>query len=303
MILAGGAYDTPQLLMLSGIGPAEELDKHGIGTKVAAAGVGANLHDRYEVSVNYELSKDFPIFEGSALDVPGEGEPRDALFAEWEDDAGGPYSTNGSLAAIIARSSVAGPASDLIIFSLPIEFHGYYPGYSHDAVAKHDQLSLLVLKGHTNDRAGTVRLRSADPRAVPEIRFRYFEEGSPGWQQDLDGVVDGIEIARDVVAHLDEVKVAREELPGEQAQDRGALAGYVRDQAWGHHACGTAKIGRADDPDAVLDGDFRVRGVSGLRVVDASVFPDIPGFFIASAVYLISEKASDVLLAEYGRAG
>ncbi|WP_289233093.1 GMC oxidoreductase [Barrientosiimonas endolithica] len=74
----------------------------------------------------------------------------------------------------------------------------------------------------------------------------------------------------------------------------------MRDHAWGHHACGTAKIGRDDDPGAVLDGDFRVRGVEGLRVVDASVFPDIPGFFIASAVYLVSEKASDVLLAEHG---
>ncbi|WP_158607473.1 GMC family oxidoreductase [Flexivirga caeni] len=75
----------------------------------------------------------------------------------------------------------------------------------------------------------------------------------------------------------------------------------ARKQAWGHHACGTAKIGRDDDSNAVLDGNFRVRGVTGLRVVDASIFPDIPGFFIASAVYMVSEKASDVLLAEYGR--
>ncbi|TDO86064.1 GMC family oxidoreductase [Enemella evansiae] len=300
VILAGGAYNTPQLLMLSGIGPPDELDRHGIETRVAAPGVGANLHDRYEVSVNFQVSKDYPIFAGSSLDIPADGQSGDALFSEWQDDAGGPYSTNGSLAAIIARSSVAGEASDLIIFSLPIDFHGYYPGYSHDAVARHDQLSLLVLKGHTDNRAGTVTLRSADPRAVPEIRFRYFEEGSPGWQRDLDGVVDGIEIARDVAAHLDEVQIAREELPGEQVQDRAGLAEYVRDQAWGHHACGTACIGRDDDPEAVLDGDFRVRGVRGLRVVDASVFPDIPGFFIASAVYLVSEKASDVLLDEYG---
>ena len=71
-------------------------------------------------------------------------------------------------------------------------------------------------------------------------------------------------------------------------------------QAWGHHACGTAKIGRADDPTAVVDGSFRVHGLQGLRVVDASVFPDIPGFFIAAAVYLVSEKAADVVLAEHG---
>lgn len=300
VVLAGGAYNTPQLLMLSGIGPREQLEQHGIDVRLDAPGVGANLHDRYEVSVNYELAQDYPLFAGSALDVPADGERGDALFQEWADDAGGPYSTNGSLAAIIARSSVAGEASDLIVFSLPIDFHGYYPGYARDAVAAHDRLSLLVLKGHTTNRAGTVTLRSADPREVPDIRFRYFEEGSPGWEADLDGVVDGIELARDVVRHLEQVEVSRELLPGDDVRDRGALGEFVRDHAWGHHACGTAKIGRDDDPGAVLDGDFRVRGVEGLRVVDASVFPDIPGFFIASAVYLVSEKASDVLLAEHG---
>nr|WP_281361986.1 GMC oxidoreductase [Nakamurella aerolata] len=156
----------------------------------------------------------------------------------------------------------------------------------------------MVLKGHTNNRAGTVTLASADPRDVPVIRFRYFSEGSDGWQDDLEGVVDGIEIARDVIGHLTEMSTT-ELIPGAQVDTRDKLKTFVRQQAWGHHACGTAKIGRDDDPMAVLDGDFRVRGVQNLRVVDASVFPDIPGFFIASAVYLISEKASDAIAAEY----
>ena len=84
-------------------------------------------------------------------------------------------------------------------------------------------------------------------------------------------------------------------LPGSAVQSEDALRDHVRHSAWGHHACGTCAIG--DGPAAVLDGQFRVRHTSGLRVVDASVFPRIPGFFIASAVYMIGEKAADAILA------
>ena len=79
------------------------------------------------------------------------------------------------------------------------------------------------------------------------------------------------------------------------------LREFIKRQAWGHHACGTCKIGKDVDTEAVLDGDFRVRGVENLRVVDASVFPEIPGFFIVTSIYMISEKASDVILADRRR--
>lgn len=115
---------------------------------------------------------------------------------------------------------------------------------------------------------------------------------------DLDGVVDGIELARRVTSSM-ETSTAQELIPGEHLVDRNALKEFVKAEAWGHHACGTAKIGTDDDPMAVLDGDFRVRGVDALRVVDASVFPNIPGFFIVSATYMVSEKASDVLRAAH----
>lgn len=297
VILAGGAFNTPQLLKLSGIGPAQELAEHGIDVVADLPGVGENLHDRYEVSLVWHLDRDYPLFDGSPLDIPEEGRSDD-LWQEWQQDRFGPYSTNGSLAAVIARSSVAGEDPDLIVFSLPIDFHGYYPGYAKDAVANHHSLSMLVLKGHTTNRAGSVRLASADPTAVPDIRFHYFEEGGDGFERDLAGVVDGIELARDIVTRVTGAGLT-EVIPGGDVADREGLADFARDQAWGHHACGTAKIGADDDPMAVLDGDFRVRGVDGLRVVDASVFPDIPGFFIASAVYLVGERASDVLLAEH----
>lgn len=297
VILAGGAFNTPQLLMLSGLGPASELARLGIEPVRDLPGVGANLHDRYEVSVVGELAEDYPIFAGAALDVPAPGAPADDLYTQWRDDADGPYTTNGSLAAIVARSGVAGPASDLVVFALPIDFRGYYPGYAKDAVREHNRLSIVVLKAHTSNRAGTVRLRSTDPRDVPEIDFRYFEEGSGDAEADLRGVVDGIAIARSIMSRVPGVR--RELVPGDDVADEARLATFVREQSWGHHACGTARIGPADDPLAVVDGDFRVHGIDRLRVVDASVFPDIPGLFIASAVYLISEKAADVIAAAH----
>ena len=111
-------------------------------------------------------------------------------------------------------------------------------------------------------------------------------------------MIDGIRIARRFASRLPDM-VVEETIPGAGATDDATLADFVRREAWGHHASCTCKIGREDDPMAVLDGDFRVRSVEGLRVVDASVFPRIPGFFIASAVYMVSERASDVIIAEY----
>lgn len=295
VILAGGAYNTPQLLKLSGIGPRDELQAHGIDVLLDRPGVGANLQDRYEIAVTHRLKHDYPVFDGAALDVPGRDNKADRHFIEWRDKRDGPYSTNGSLAAFIAKSSVAGLEPDLFIFALPVEFHGYYPGYARDAIPHHDRLSILVLKAHTENRAGSVTLRSADPRDVPQIDFRYFDEGSAGWQDDLTAVAEGVGIARRIAARLGET-VAEELLPGKDAD----VEQFIRDEAWGHHASCTCKIGTDDDPMAVLDGDFRVRGTEGLRVVDASVFPRIPGFFIISAVYMVAERASDVIIAEHG---
>lgn len=300
VIISAGAFNTPQLLMLSGIGPRGALEAQGISVIVDAPGVGRNLHDRYEVSVVSELESDYALFQGATLGLPTPAASEDPLMREWRDTAGGPYSTNGSLAAIVTKTSAAaGMESDAILFSLPIDFRGYYPGYASDSAQHHDRLSVLVLKGYTNNRAGSVTLRSADPRDTPAIHMRSFDEGSPGWEEDVDGVVDGIQLARKLIATLQSTAVVSELIPGQCIRDRDELRDFVKREAWGHHACGTAKIGTSEDPMAVLDGDFRVRGVEALRVVDASVFPDIPGFFIVSAVYMASEKASDVLLQKH----
>ena len=143
-------------------------------------------------------------------------------------------------------------------------------------------------------------MTTTDPRDPPAINFAYFEEGSDAEGRDLQGVADGVAIARRVAARLDGI-VAEEVLPGTEITKPEQVKQWVRDNAWGHHASCTCPIGAQDDEMAVLDGDFRVRGVEGLRVVDASVFPRIPGLFIASAVYMVSERASDVIIAQTQR--
>ena len=151
----------------------------------------------------------------------------------------------------------------------------------------------MILKAHTRNAAGRVTLRSADPLDPPAINFRQFTDGG---DDDLAAVVDGVRFVRGLNQRLRKGGGGpREILPGSDVQSDAELRDHVRYSAWGHHACGTCAIG-ASSTDAVLDSQFRVRGAPGLRVVDASVFPRIPGFFIASAVYMIGEKAADVML-------
>jgi choline dehydrogenase-like flavoprotein len=181
-------------------------------------------------------------------------------------------------------------------------FHGYFPGYSKLLAEDRSALTWAILKAHTDNHAGTVTLRSADPLDTPLINFRYFKEGTNGGRQDLDGVVAGIRFVRDITAQAGDV-IVREERPGSDVKDSVGLEAFVEDNAWGHHASCTCKIGPDDDPMAVLDSNFRVRGVKGLRVVDASVFPKIPGFFIVTSVYMIGEKAADAILADRSEVG
>jgi choline dehydrogenase len=139
-------------------------------------------------------------------------------------------------------------------------------------------------------------LQSRDPRDAPQVNFHYFEEGSAGSEQDLDSVVDGILFARKLSEPLrKQGMIAEEVLPGPGCDSQEKLREFVRSHAWGHHACCTCAIGPRNGL-GVLDSNFKVHGTQGLRVVDASVFPRIPGFFIASAVYMIGEKAAEVIL-------
>ncbi|WP_296809987.1 GMC oxidoreductase [Thiocapsa sp.] len=303
VILSGGAFNTPQLLQLSGIGPADLLQRHGIEVLVDLPGVGANLQDRYEVTVVNRMKTPFALLNGATMRGPDPDEEPDPQFRFWQQGRG-PYTTNGAVISIVRRSAAARAAKgppDLVLFGLVTNFRGYFPGYSKEVRAATQYFSWAVLKAHTNNHSGTVTIRSQDPTATPQIDFHYFDEGNDDSGEDLDAVVEAVQLVRRM---MDGVKglVAEETVPGPEVQTSEQIRRFVRDEAWGHHASCTCKIGAANDPEAVLDSRFRVRGVRNLRVVDASVFPRAPGLFIVSAIYMIAEKASDDILAD-ARAG
>ena len=223
VIVAGGSFNTPQLLMLSGIGPADELRAHGIDVRVDLPGVGANLQDRYEVTVVTRMTHPFDLVTGGAFHPPRPDDKPDPYLAAWRRGKGA-YTTNGGLLAVVAASRPELEVPDLFLFALPAQFRGYYPGYAEDLELQPDRLTWAILKAHTENRAGTVRLRSADPSDAPDIRFRYFEEGSDADGRDLDAVVAGIGIARGLTRRLSRDGDV-ELLPGAGGRHRGRRPG------------------------------------------------------------------------------
>jgi len=340
VILSAGAFNTPQLLMLSGIGPAGHLADEDVPCIGALGeqcyldrpGVGTNLQDRYEVGLVTEVSGYYSAFPHLVGETKNQfsilkdctfGAGDDQCMVKWEQTGDGPYASNGGVVGLVYRGAGAtafpdlDPSAgtpptadpDLFIFGLPSDFRGYRPGYSEQVIATKKRFTWAVLKAHTNNTGGTVRLRSNDPRERPEIDFHYFEEGT-SWNgssneairdPDLQSMVDGVQVVRRIIDKVDGNALLSpfgdltEVYPGRQVDEQAEIAEFVRNQSWGHHASCTAPIGRAGDPNAVLDSHFRVQGTSGLRVVDASVFPRIPGFFIVVPIYMVSEKAAIVI--------
>jgi choline dehydrogenase len=306
VIVCAGAYNTPQLLKLSGVGPREELEdpKLGIKVRLPLKGVGTNLQDRYEIGVVSEVADDFSSIEGCQP-----GTQNDPCVGQWKNGQG-VYNTNGATIGVVKKSSVAEKDCDLIIFGGPARFKGYYPGYAHDAIANKKTFTWAILKAHTRNTAGYVKLASNNPLDPPEINFRYFDDGSGDWQKDLQAVAEGVAFARGAGDKAGDLMLQdipliggqyAERIPGKDKYgDDASIKSFIQNEAWGHHASCTCPIGVSSDGGAVLDGKFRVRGTSNLRVVDASVFPKIPGFFIVVPIYMISEKATDDILEAAG---
>ncbi|KAI2619476.1 putative GMC oxidoreductase [Hypomontagnella submonticulosa] len=293
VILSGGAYNTPQILMLSGIGPSDELNKHGIPVVVDLPGVGRNLQDHYEVPVIQEFPQNFTFWDSCAV-PEGQVNP---CFEQWEKNGTGPWSTLGFFQFVLHTSSVAPRGErDLILYGAADAILGHLPPYMNitGLEAATNVFTYTISESHSRNRAGSVTLRTSDPRDVPEINFEYFTDGG---DDDAQGLIDGIEFTRKIFRSLPGLDGATHEVyPGPEVSTPEQLRQYVRDQAYGHHASSTASIGCDDDPLAVLDSRFRVRGVKRLRVVDMSVFPSTPGTFPLISIFIMSEKASEVIL-------
>lgn len=299
VILAAGAFGTPQILKLSGVGPKDELERFGIRVIKDMQGVGTNLQDRYEIPVVTKIQGDFPIIEKCTY-----GKPGDPCLEEWKHRRG-PYLSNGLTIGMVKKSSLADADPDLFIFGGPAFFRGYFPGYSELATSDKRHFTWAVLKAHMHNLDGTVMLTSADPRDVPDINFNYFTTTPDETQvaeRDLGAIAEGLDFARRIMDDVLPVVTGplEEASPGRHLASTEQVKEFIRNEAWGHHASCSCPIGADGDPKAVLDSRFRVRGVSNLRVVDASVFPRIPGFFIVLPIYMVSEKATDVILESIG---
>lgn len=301
VILSAGSFNTPQLLKLSGVGPQEELKSFGIDVIKDLPGVGENLQDRYETSVVGRNPGEFVITKDCTFAYTSP----DPCLETWQDndtkEKRGVYATNGIAVAITKKSSAASESDDpdLFISGAPANFPGYYPDFARIGLQDAHHWTWIILKAHSHNNAGTVKLRSKNPQDVPQIDFNSFDTGNTtdtGDEKDLQAVHEAMVFAREAYAKMIPLDGAfTETWPGANVTGDD-LKQFIKDEAWGHHASCTCKIGSDDDPMAVLDTNFRVRGVDGLRVVDASIFPKIPGYYIALPIYMISEKAADVII-------
>ncbi|KAI4595948.1 hypothetical protein KJ359_006239 [Pestalotiopsis sp. 9143b] len=302
VILAAGAFNTPQLLKLSGVGPRDELESFDIPVVVDLPGVGGNMQDRYEATLVGKTNSDFVITSKCTFLRSMPDPCLDAYTSGIDPITKGVYGTNGIAIAIIQKSSVAEDEPDLLISGAPANFRGYFPGYANDSLANAQHWAWIVLKAHSRNNAGTVKLQSTDPRDMPLINFYSFDEGvnaNGEGDKDLQAVYEGFEFGRRAFSGLIPLDGSFPETwPGANTSDEADVKEFLQNEAWGHHASCTAAIGADGDPNAVLDSNFKVRGVEGLRVVDASIFPKIPGFYIALPLYMASQKASSVIISD-----
>jgi choline dehydrogenase len=301
IIVAGGAFNTPQILKLSGIGPKEELEKFNIPVLVDLPGVGTNLQDNYEYSIVQRSSQIVSLFANGTVNG------HDIYLDQWENNGSGPYKGNGIETALLAKSGLSKTLEqDLFLYSTPLIFTGFYPGYSTNLTGTFHEYTWVVLKFRQEDKSGTVTLKSNNPFDVPEINFNFYQGPDANHptndaDHDLDAMVEGVRLARQLFSGVAApVGPLVELIPGKEVQSADQLKDLIKHNSFSHHAASTCPIGADDDPMACLDSRFRVRGVESLRVVDASVFPQVPGTFPQLPVYMISEKACDVILEDAG---
>ena len=281
VILAASSLNSPKLLMLSGIGPAAHLAEHGIGVIADRPGVGANLQDHLELYVQMAATQPISLFKywnllGKAY-----------VGARWMLTGTGPGASNQfeSAAFIRSRAGIAYP--DIQYHFLPIAVR-----YDGQAAAEGHGFQAHVGPMRSPSR-GAVTLRSADPAAAPVIRFNYMSQ-----DQDWIDFRRCIRLTREIFAQPAFAPFAGHEIqPGSGAQSDDELNDVIRDHVESaYHPCGTARMGRADDPGAVVDPECRVIGVERLRLADSSIFPQITNGNLNGPSIMVGEKASDHIL-------
>ncbi|KAF9873333.1 hypothetical protein CkaCkLH20_09146 [Colletotrichum karsti] len=305
VIVSGGTFNSPQLLQLSGIGDTKDLEALGIEVIADLPGVGRNLQDNQEYPVVGYAQRNFTLIPHPNDPICAKGEPNDACYELWKQGLG-PYMRPGyNTNALLMRSNFSLDGErDIFIFSVPGAFRGFWPMVQQaELVPRPNTAGFSTVKMHPQNTAGYVKLRSADPTEQPEINFQLYEEGA---ETDLGALSEIAAWGRRVMGDVEEPwgPVEPAEPPCSEIGSDGRCQDgdgrsdqdWIREQTFGHHPSGTCAIGPKEDGMAVLDSRFRVHGVEGLRVVDASAFPRAPGAFPVIATFMVSQKASEVIL-------
>ncbi len=281
VILAAGAINSPKILMLSGIGPAKHLAENDIPLIADRPGVGQNLQDHLELYVQFAASR--PVSIAPYWSLWGKA----LVGAQWLFTRTGLGASNNFEACGFIRSKNGVEYPDIQYHFLPIavRYDGKTPPGGHGFQAHTGPMR--------SPSRGAITLRGADPAAAPRIAFNYMST-----EQDWQDFRRAIRLTREIFA-CDPIAqyVDREIQPGSDAQSDAALDDVIREHAESaYHPCGTARMGRRDDPMSVVDPETRVIGVAGLRLADSSIFPLIPNGNLNAPSIMVGEKAADHIL-------
>ncbi|MEI2805430.1 choline dehydrogenase [Albidovulum sp.] len=281
VILAASSINTPKLLMLSGVGPAAHLKEHGIAVVADRPGVGANLQDHLEIYMQYASQEPITLYRywnlwGKAW-----------VGAQWLFTGTGLGASNQFESAAFIRSRSGIDYPDIQYHFLPIAVR-----YDGKAIAEGHGFQAHVGPMRSKSR-GAVTLRSADPKAPPVIRFNYMSH-----PDDWAEFRKCVRLTREIFAQEAFKPFVRHEIqPGPAVRTDDEIDAFLREHVESaYHPCGTARMGRRDDPMAVVDPEARVIGVEGLRVADSSVFPRITNGNLNAPSIMVGEKAADHVL-------
>ncbi|AZN98926.1 choline dehydrogenase [Mesorhizobium sp. M9A.F.Ca.ET.002.03.1.2] len=281
VIVAASSINSPKILMLSGIGPAEHLREHGIQVIADRLGVGRNLQDHLELYIQQESTQ--PITLNSVLNPFSKA----MIGAQWLFFKSGLGATNHFEAAAFVRSRAGVDYPDIQYHFIPAAVR-----YDGKAAAKAHGFQAHVGPMRSKSR-GSVTLRSPDPKLKPVIRFNYMSH-----PDDWTEFRHCIRLTREIFGQsaFDPYR-GKEISPGSHVQSDDDLDAFIRDHAESaYHPCGTCRIGRTDDPMSVVDPECRVIGVEGLRVADSSIFPRVTNGNLNAPSIMTGEKAADHIL-------
>lgn len=284
VIIAASSLNSPKLLMLSGIGPAAHLAEHGIDVVADRAGVGQNLQDHLELYIQQAATKPVSLFKHWNL----WGKAK--IGAQWLFTKTGLGASNQFESAAFVRSKAGIEYPDIQYHFLPIavRYDGQVAAEGHGYQAHIGPMRSVS--------RGQVTLKSSDPKDDPRIQFNYMSDPS-----DWEDFRTCIRLTREIFGQEAFAPYRGHEIqPGTDVQSDEALDAFIKEHVESaYHPCGTCKMGRADDPMAVVDHETRVIGVEGLRVADSSIFPRITNGNLNGPSIMVGEKAADHILGRH----